>query len=214
MSKLLVANLKTYLNDFNVRNYLENVKKLKYDNLIICIQDKYINLIKSNNYKLGLQDYSNNYNKVDYVLLGHYDRRKNNETDEQINEKVKKSLLNNLKIILCVGNYKEEGYESIFKQINMALKGIDKNNLDNIIIAYEPFYMIGTDLNIDIDEIKDYIDNIKKYILYNYNVQMKVLYGGNVNENNIDEIIKVSDGVLVGRVSQNVEKLKKIIEKI
>ena len=214
MSKLLVANLKTYLNDFNVRNYLENVKKLKYDNLIICIQDKYINLIKSNNYKLGLQDYSKNYNKVDYVLLGHYDRRKNNETDEQINEKVKKSLLNNLKIILCVGNYKEEGYESIFKQINMALKGIDKNNLDNIIIAYEPFYMIGTDLNIDIDEIKDYIDNIKKYILYNYNVQMKVLYGGNVNENNIDEIIKVSDGVLVGRVSQNVEKLKKIIEKI
>lgn len=213
MSKLIVANLKSYLNDFNVENYAKSVKNIKYDNLIICVQDKYIDLIKSDNYKLCLQDYSDNYNKVDYVLLGHYDRR-NNETTEEINIKVKKSLSNGLKVILCIGNNEEDIYECIFSQIDICLKGISKEYINNLMIAYEPFYMIGKDLIVNVDFIKEIILNIKKYIKDNYNTSINVLYGGNVNENNIDKIIEICDGVLVGRASCDIERIKEIIKKI
>lgn len=214
MNKLVVANLKSYLNDFNVENYAKNIREIKYDNLVICPQDKYIELIKSDNYKLGIQDYSDNYYKVEYVLLGHYDRRKNHETNELINEKIKKSLLNGLKVILCVGNNKEDNYEYIFRQIDICLKGIDKKNLHNVILAYEPFYMIGKDFDIDTHLIKEFINHIRKYTENNYCVKMNVLYGGNVNESNIDQIIKMSDGVLIGRASFDAEKLEKIVKKI
>lgn len=214
MSKLVVANLKSFLDDFNVENYAKNIKNINYNNLVICPQDKYLDLIKSDSYKLGLQDFSDNYTKVEYILLGHYDRRKDNETDEMINEKVKMSLSNNLKVILCIGNNKDDDYEYIYNQINICLKDISKEELSNIILAYEPFYMIGNDLTIDINEVNDYISHIKEYIKDNYNFDMKILYGGNVNELNVNEIIEICDGILVGRVSFDVDRFTQILQKI
>lgn len=214
MNKLVVANLKNFLDDYNVENYVNYIKNIDYDNLIVFPQDKYIDLFTSNNYKVGVQDLSDSYNKVNYILLGHYDKRKNGESDELINKKIKLSLEKNLKIILCIGNNKDEDYKYIYNQIDSCLKGISNDQLNNIILAYEPFYMIGNDLTIDIKSINDYINNTKKYVKNNYNIDIKILYGGNVNDSNVSEIIKICDGILVGRASFDIDKFTQILHKI
>ena len=214
MNKLVVANLKNFLDDYNVENYIKNIKNIDYDNLIVFPQDKYIDLFISNNYKVGVQDLNDNYNKVNYILLGHYDKRKNGESNDLINEKIKLSLEKNLKIILCIGNNKDDDYKYLYNQIDNCLKGISNDQLNNIILAYEPFYMIGNDLTIDIKVINDYINNIKNYVKNNYNIDIKVLYGGNVNESNVNEIIKICDGVLIGRASFDIDKFTQILHKI
>lgn len=214
MNKLVVANLKNFLDDYNVEKYIKNIKNIDYDNLIVFPQDKYIDLFISNNYKVGVQDLNDNYNKVNYILLGHYDKRKNGESNDLINEKIKLSLEKNLKIILCIGNNKDEDYKYLYNQIDNCLKDISNDQLNNIILAYEPFYMIGNDLSIDINIINDYINNIKNYIKSNFNNDIKVLYGGNVNDLNISEIIKVCDGVLIGRASFDINKFTQILQKI
>ena len=217
MNKLVIANLKNFLDDYNVKNYIKNIKNIKnidYDNLIVFPQDKYIDLFISNNYKVGVQDLSESYNKVNYILLGHYDKRKNGESNDLINDKIKLSLEKNLKIILCVGNNKDDDYKYIYNQIDSCLKDISNDRLNNIILAYEPFYMIGNDLTIDIKVINDYINNIKNYVKNNYNIDIKVLYGGNVNNSNVSEIMKICDGIMIGRASFDIKKITQILQKI
>ena len=214
MNKLVIANLKNFLDDYNVKNYIKNIKNIDYDNLIVFPQDKYIDLFISNNYKVGVQDLSESYNKVNYILLGHYDKRKNGESNDLINDKIKLSLEKNLKIILCVGNNKDDDYKYIYNQIDSCLKDISNDRLNNIILAYEPFYMIGNDLTIDIKVINDYINNIKNYVKNNYNIDIKVLYGGNVNNSNVSEIIKICDGIMIGRASFDIKKITQILQKI
>ena len=214
MNKLVIANLKNFLDDYNVENYINDIKNINYDNLIVFPQDKYIDLFISNNYKTGVQDLSESYNKVNYILLGHYDKRKNGESNDLINNKIKLSLEKNLKIILCIGNNKDDDYKYIYNQIDSCLKNISNDQLNNITLAYEPFYMIGNDLTIDIKVIKDYINNIKNYVKNNYNIDIKVLYGGNVNDSNVSEIIKICDGIMIGRASIDINKFTQILQKI
>ena len=87
---------------------------------------------------------------TEYVIIGHSERRKYfAETDEIVNKKVHKAIENGLKPIICVGETLEEreqgkAIEKITSQISEALKGLTKENLENIIIAYEPIWAIGT----------------------------------------------------------------------
>ena len=196
--KYVVCNLKSHLNDFNIKDYLETIKKITYKNVIFCVSNDYINLF--NGYKLCTQDYYEEIEK-EYALIGHYEKH---EPKEVVKDKLNKAIHKNIKIILCIGNSDINNYDEVKNQLKYYL-----NNTKNIIIAYEPYEMIGSNNEIDIREI----ENIVKKIKNDFN-NIKVLYGGNVNENNIERILDVTDGVLIGRFSYNPHKFTKIINKI
>ena len=87
---------------------------------------------------------------VEYVIIGHSERRQYfKETDETVNKKIKAAFQNELKPIVCVGEtleQREEGKteEVITKQTELALEGLTEKQVENTIIAYEPIWAIGT----------------------------------------------------------------------
>lgn len=143
-------------------------------------------------------------NNIDGSIIGHSEQRRfNDNTDEVINNKIKKLLDNNLNIILCIGEPKEiyeknETIEYLYNQLELNLKNInlDKNK---IIIAYEPIWSIGTGLIPN----NEYIFNIVKKIKEKYD--LNILYGGSVNKNNISKLMEIKniDGFLIGSGSIN-----------
>lgn len=151
---------------------------------------------------------------VEYVIIGHSERRKYfNETDESVNKKIKKALESGLKVIFCIGETAEERdagkkNEVLDRQIKQGLVGIE--NLDNINIAYEPVWAIGTGNNCSVEETKESIEYIKKLV----GDSMRVLYGGSVKSENSGAYIKeaMSNGLLVGGASLNPKEFVKIIK--
>ena len=199
MNKYIVLNLKNSLNDKNVFEYVDNIKNIKYDNLIICPSKKYIKYFKSNNYKLCTQDYYDDI-KSDYVIINHHELE---QTKKEVIDKIKKSINEKRKIILCIGNNKGDSLIDLKNEISSY------HINSNIILAYEPYYMIGSNEDVDINEISRTI----QYIKQNFN-NIKVLYGGNVNEKEIENILNISDGVLLGRLSFNVYNITKILNNL
>ena len=93
------------------------------------------------------------------------------------------------------------------KKLNLYLINIKK--LSNIIIAYEPNFMVGSNNKVDLKFIESYYNFIKSHFS-----NIPVIYGGNVNKNNIKNILKIYDGVLIGRLSFNPHKFTKVLNKI
>ena len=145
-----------------------------------------------------------------FTLVGHSEiRKKFHETNEQINQKIIRTISVNLKSILCIGETKTEKNNNktkqvLKKQIEIALKGLYENELKNIIIAYEPIWAIGTGKMPSVKEIEDNIAYLRKIILDIFSQKasekIQILYGGSVNSNNFASILKSSqvDGLLVG----------------
>ena len=148
-----------------------------------------------------------------YVILGHSENRQTGENDKLINLKIKTALKNGLKVIFCIGekikDKRNKKTNSVLsKQIKLGLKGV---NLNNIIIAYEPVWAIGSGLIPKSDELFKTINFIKS----KFRKKLKILYGGSVNNKNINELktIRNIDGFLVGGASQNSKKFIDIIKK-
>ena len=104
---------------------------------------------------------------AEYVIIGHSENRINGDTDTIINKKVKSSLKNNLKIILCIGETNKQKINKqtnriLKKQIVLSLKGI--RSIKNIIFAYEPVWAIGTGLTPTVKEINEIHAFIKNNI--------------------------------------------------
>ncbi|MEK7658725.1 MAG: triose-phosphate isomerase [Patescibacteria group bacterium] len=162
--------------------------------------------------------------KIDYVILGHSERRKYfNETDEIVNKKIKKVLSANLKPILCIGETDEERQagkksEVLEKQITGGLKGVLRENAKTVVIAYEPVWAIGTGNNCSVDETMSSVLFIRKIISKIYNREiadnMRILYGGSVKSENSGSYIKDAgaNGLLVGGASLNAEEFIKIVK--
>ena len=154
-----------------------------------------------------------------YVIIGHYENRIRGDTDLLINEKIKASLNNKLKIIFCIGETLREKRNKrtnqvLNRQIIKGLKGIKK--ISNIIFAYEPVWSIGTGIIPKLDDLKNQIKQIKIFIKKIYKVKKPVvLYGGSVNNKNILLLREIStiNGFLVGGASQNSKKFIDIIKK-
>ena len=149
-----------------------------------------------------------------YVILGHSENRENGESDKIINQKIKTALKNKLKVIFCIGekikDKRNKKTKSVLsKQIKLGLKGIKLNN--NIIIAYEPVWAIGSGMIPKSNDLLNAIDFIKSRFKQN----LKILYGGSVNDKNINELKTIHniDGFLVGGASQNSKKFIDIIKK-
>ena len=148
-----------------------------------------------------------------YVILGHSENRQTGENDKLINLKIKTALKNGLKVIFCIGekikDKRNKKTKSVLsKQIKLGLKGV---KLNNIIIAYEPVWAIGSGMIPKSDELFKTINFIKS----KFRKKLKILYGGSVNNKNINELKTISniDGFLIGGASQNSKKFIDIIKK-
>ena len=148
-----------------------------------------------------------------YVILGHSENRQTGESDKLINLKIKTALKNGLKVIFCIGekikDKRNKKTNSVLsKQIKLGLKGV---KLNNIIIAYEPVWAIGSGMIPKSDELFKTINFIKS----KFRKKLKILYGGSVNNKNINELktIRNIDGFLIGGASQNSKKFIDIIKK-
>ena len=160
---------------------------------------------------------------VEYVIIGHSERRQYfAETDETVNKKVKKALETGLKPIICVGEtlQQKEANETdiiIKNQTIKALEGIDAEKLNNIIIAYEPIWAIGTGKTATSEDANNSIQQIREEIekLYGKEIaeQTIILYGGSVNKDNSKELFNTTDidGALVGGASLKVSEFEEII---
>ena len=154
-----------------------------------------------------------------YVIIGHSENRSNGETNNLINKKIHSAILNNLNIIFCIGEnlFEKKNKKTnkiLKKQIAMGLKKIKK--IDKIIFAYEPVWSIGTGKLLTNKELTKQVIIIKKIIKNKFkNQKSKIIYGGSVNNQNINNLkqIKEINGFLIGGASQNSKKFIDIIKK-
>ncbi|MEW8974474.1 MAG: triose-phosphate isomerase [Tissierellaceae bacterium] len=160
---------------------------------------------------------------VDYVILGHSERRQYfNETDEIVNKKMKSALNHGIRPIVCVGESLEErelGKEKdvVESQVIKAFEDIDRSEIDNIVIAYEPVWAIGTGKTASADDANDMTGFIRDTIGKIYGEEEKqsirIQYGGSVKPETISELMEKEevDGALVGGASLKSEDFVKLI---
>ncbi len=160
---------------------------------------------------------------VDYVIIGHSERRQYfNETDETVNKKLKSALKHNISPILCVGETLREREEkkekeTVRNQIVKALENIQLSDAEKIVVAYEPIWAIGTGINATSTQANEMTSFIRMCISEIYNKQLSdkiiIQYGGSVNGDNAAEILSQSDidGALVGGASLKADEFLKII---
>ena len=235
--KLVVGNQKTYLNRPEVIDFISKTQKGNCENAIICASFPYLDLyLEESKYIVGAQNVSVKGNGastgeisaeqlnslgVSYTIVGHSERRQdNNETSEMFYDKINNLLKYDIRPIFCVGESLEQREKHIEKdivgkQIMEVFDRLDKESIEKIIIAYEPVWAIGTGkvpTNEEIDEMTSYI---KDLVQDKYENRIVVLYGGSVNQNNIDELnnIEVVDGYLIGGASTKADEFMYIMSK-
>lgn len=220
--KYIVANFKLNGNTQFFKSYFRELKKYvkKPSQMWFAVPNCYLHLSKVlPNFAIGAQNICHKSSGActgeisaemakdlgaQFCLVGHSECRKRGETDNQIEQKLKLSRQNGLTSILCIGETIDEksAFRQVLKRQLEVLKNVD---IDNIIIAYEPVWAIGTNKTATTRDIKTVHSFIKKYLMEKYEKAVPVLYGGSVNANNSREILKldVVDGVLVGGASLN-----------
>ena len=153
-----------------------------------------------------------------YTLIGHSDNRSEGDTDSMLKDKVKYALKNNLKVVFCIGENKSEKKNkrtlSVLKrQLTKVLE--KKFNKNNIIVAYEPIWSIGTGKIPTAIELQKTTLHIKKVLksIFKKN-SPSVLYGGSVDGRNVEMFkeIKEIDGFLIGGASKSSKKFIDIIK--
>lgn len=161
---------------------------------------------------------------VEYVILGHSERREYyGETDEIVNEKVKAALKHNLKPILCIGEKLEERENGITEKIvkeqtEKGLAGVSKEDMSSVVIAYEPVWAIGTGKTATPEQAQEVHAFIRKLLtdMYGSEVAEKVTvqYGGSMKADNALELIsqKDIDGGLVGGASLEASSFAEIVK--
>ena len=160
---------------------------------------------------------------VEYVILGHSERRAMGETNVDVNAKVLAALENGLIPIMCVGEsleQREAGIteEWITMQIKTGLASIGEDKIRKMIIAYEPIWAIGTGKTATPEQAEEVCEHIRAVIRKLYGAKVaraiSILYGGSMNEKNAYDLLAQPDidGGLIGGASLVPEKFVKIIE--
>lgn len=155
---------------------------------------------------------------IKYCLIGHSEKRKYlNETEEKIIKKIELCQKYNITPIVIVGETKEDYLQKItLSVIEKQLTSIFNNircNINNVIIAYEPLWSIGS-IAADTNYINEVMITIKKIMKDYYDSELKVIYGGGINGENIKMLKTISslDGFLVGSSSMDYNEINKICD--
>ena len=236
MNQDLVA-VSDWVNNFS--NKLCDINNLP--EIVVCPSHVYLDsisklIVKNDKFPLisiGAQDLSSSKNgaytgnisakmlrdfSCNYSIIGHSERRQFNfETDEILKLKIKMAISEDIVPIFCIGesfnHRKKKTYVDFLKsQINYSIpKDIELNNL---ILAYEPIWSIGTGLIPEISAINEVSQLIYNELLNYKNIKnFRIIYGGSVKSSNSKEILSIEhiNGLLVGNASLNYEEFFKII---
>ncbi|MET0132996.1 MAG: triose-phosphate isomerase [Kibdelosporangium sp.] len=157
-----------------------------------------------------------------YVVVGHSERREyHEESDELINKKVKAALKHGITPILCVGeklDVREAGgqVEHVHEQLVANLKGLKAEQVQNVVVAYEPVWAIGTGKVATPADAQEVCGAIRKKLDEKYGAEVagvvRVLYGGSVKSGNVSDLMAQPDidGALVGGASLDGEEFTKL----
>ena len=148
-----------------------------------------------------------------YVIIGHSERRQYfGETDEMVNQKIGSAVNAGLMPILCVGETEDQRksnktFSILDKQTLKGLEDLGLGSLENLVIAYEPVWAIGTGKTATTEQAQDVHGYVRGLIEKNFGKalakSMRILYGGSVKPNNINRLMEMPDidGALVGGAS-------------
>jgi triosephosphate isomerase len=162
---------------------------------------------------------------IEYAIVGHSERRTLfNEVDSVINDKVNRLIDSDIVPIFCFGESIDERKSGTYlnfieNQINEGLKGLRKDKVNKLVVAYEPIWAIGTGEVASLEnivEVLDYVKNIIKKKPFFNDDNIKFIYGGSVSPDNAEDILnsKIVDGALVGGASLDASKFLDIIKAV
>ncbi|NOX33929.1 MAG: triose-phosphate isomerase [Deltaproteobacteria bacterium] len=161
---------------------------------------------------------------AEYVIIGHSERRQYfGETDSLVFKKIKSAIEAGLKPVLCIGETgKQKDEEKTFtvldKQVSDGLKGFGLDELDDLVLAYEPVWAIGTGKTADtgqVNEVHQYLRSLlEKLFSKDFSHRTRILYGGSVKPENAKDLMGIEDvdGALVGGASLDANKFINIIK--
>ena len=159
-----------------------------------------------------------------HVIIGHSERRQYfGETDETVNKKIRAALDAGLIPVLCVGETEGEReaghtFSVLDKQVKKGLDNFFAEDLGSLVIAYEPVWAIGTGKTATREQAQEAHQYIRSLIDQNIDKALartiRILYGGSVKPENIDQLMQMPDidGALVGGASLDAESFSKIVK--
>lgn len=163
---------------------------------------------------------------VQYAIVGHSERRNLFlESDKEVRAKVAAAIRNNIRPILCIG---ENADERNFGETNLVLSdqlagglaNVSSEDIEKVVIAYEPVWAIGTGVNAKPNDIKVVARVIRNQIKELYGAEtakkIQVVYGGSIQPESAADYAKIDeiDGLFVGGASLSAEKFTQIIDKV
>ncbi len=163
--------------------------------------------------------------EIEYAIVGHSERRTLfNEVDSVVNDKINRLIDSDIVPIFCFGESIDERKSGTYlnfieNQINEGLKGLRKDKVNKLVVAYEPIWAIGTGEVASLEnivEVLDYVKNIIKKKPFFNDDNIKFIYGGSVSPDNAEDILnsKIVDGALVGGASLDASKFIEIIKAV
>ena len=221
---IVSANFKMHKTRKETIEYLNELKKIDFGSVKVAVFPPFTALVEDeiigaqNGYpeingaftgEIGLEQLSE-FN-IKRILIGHSERRHIlNESQEFIAKKFSFYKEHEFEIFYCIGeplDIRKKGLDAVVEYLKSQLEGIDLE-YENLIIAYEPVWAIGTGVSATAKEIKETHAEIRKF------TSRPILYGGSVKLHNIREILSIEnvDGVLVGSASLDVDVFKEMIK--
>lgn len=227
MSKFIILNHKMNLEYEEVYPYINELNQLETkNNIIVCPSSLYLeDFINHCHWGVGAQNVHDKENGnytgeistlqlksmgIEYSLIGHYERKKYfHETTKDVQKKLISCLESNISPILCFGETGED--KDIIKDLDTLLE--DVSNIDFIIFAYEP---LKVKENLEVSEIQEQVEMIYHHLQEKYHSKPNIIYGGGVEQKDINNLLDNDfiNGLLIGKISANIEKITKIITKI
>ena len=228
MSKLVIANFKMNGSKEFIESWAKDFLEEKKSNnrVVVALPSPYLSNFKESNLNLAGQNVSNQSSGAftsqlsaqmlkdcgaEYCLIGHSEARQYlMETNDDIKQKFDQLTQESIRPILCIGEPLEIKETSKTTDYLLDQLKLISSDQENIIIAYEPIWAIGTGLTPDMEDIQLAVDCIRG----KFNKSIKVLYGGSVNSLNAANISAKTDidGLLVGGASLNPKEFAKIAQ--